>query len=148
MSRAISLVGLLLCATVLPSAAQREAPPRTFLVNVTPRPARFTGGPNDHLLTFSTKVEVPGANLVAGTYVFRSLGTSAVQVMTADPVRVITTFLALRDDGEGDTSRDRIKFQRMDDDGLRIVAWYPADAIGYEFLYTKPKRESVDRRER
>jgi hypothetical protein len=154
MLRAASLAGLIVFTVVPASAAQRETAPseipsRTFLVNVAQGPTRFTGGPNERYLTFNMPVEVPGARLVAGTYLFRLVGTSVLQVMSADRSRVYTAFITIRADGDGDMSRERIKFQQFDEDRpLRIVAWYPAESHGYEFLYTKSKGESVDRRER
>src|SRR5262249_47374246 len=95
-------------------------------------------------------VEVPGANLVPGTYLFRLVARTVIQVMSADRSRVYTSFFTLRADGEGDSGgRERIKFQRFEDDGpLRLVAGYPADSPGFEFQYAKSKRGPVDRRER
>jgi hypothetical protein len=140
-----ALAGFALSQSV---AAQRSAiapAPDTFIVNVTQTPARLGGGPNDHFLTFNQRVEVPGATLVAGTYLFRLTAPTVVQVLTADRSRVYTMFMTLRADGDGDTSRERMKIQEMDDGTLRILGWYPADATGYEFLYGKPRRESIER---
>jgi hypothetical protein len=145
----VVLLGCLALSFVSPASAQREIPSRTFVVNVLEAPPRFGGGPNERYLTFHRSIEVPGARLVAGTYVFRVMGTSALQVLSENRQHVYTTFLTLRGDGGGDATRDQMKFQQFDEEGpLRILAWYPADSVGFEFLYPKPKRESVDRRER
>jgi hypothetical protein len=118
----------------------------TFLVNVTQGPPRLGGGPTDHFLTFPRRVEVPGASLAPGTYVFRLVAPSLVQVLSDDRQRVYSMFMTLRADGPGDTSRERMKFQQVDDDGtLRILGWYPPDATGYEFLYAKTKRKPIER---
>ncbi len=114
-------------------------------MNVTQGPPRMGGGPTDHFLTFRQRIEVPGAILSAGTYLFRLRTPTVVQVLSADQSKVYTMFMTLRADGEGDTGRERIKFQHVGDDTLRIVGWYPPDAIGYEFLYPKPRRESIER---
>ena len=89
MLRAVLLAGSIVFAFVAPAAAQREIAPgeipsRTFFVNVGQGPPRAGGGPNDRYLTFSMPVEVPGARLVAGTYLFRLVGTSVLQVLSAD----------------------------------------------------------------
>src|SRR5262245_16778109 len=115
MLRTMSLIGLMACSLAAPAAAQRETrpreiAPREFLVNVTQAPSRF-GAPGDHFLTFPTRVEVPGASLVAGTYLFRSVGPAVLRVMSPDGSQVYAMFLTLRTDGDGDTRRERIKFQ-------------------------------------
>jgi hypothetical protein len=154
MLRVVLLGGSIAFAFVAPAAAQRgiatgEIPSQIFLVDVAQGPPRFSGGPNDRYLTFAMPVEVPGARLVAGTYIFRLVGASLLQVMSPDRTRVYTAFFTLRTDGDGDTGRERIKFQKLDEDRpLRIVAWYPVESPGYEFMYTQSKRESIDRRER
>jgi len=153
MLRAVSLLGLIVWALAPPVAAQREIaaqeiPSRTFLVNVAPAPPRFAGGPGERFFTFATAVEVPGASLVPGTYLFKLVATSVLQVMSADRSKAYAAFFTIRTDGDGVTSRERFKFQDFDDGRpLRIVAWYPADSPGYEFQYPKSKR-TVDRRER
>jgi hypothetical protein len=144
--RVLPLVGLVCTVLAQPAAAQHElVQSRTFLVNVTQGPLRPGLRPGEHLLTFGQAVEIPGASLLAGTYLFRLMAPSVLQVLNADRSRVITAFMAIPAEGEGDTRRDRIKCQEMSDGSLRILGWYLADAIGYEFLYPKPKRESIER---
>ena len=144
--RLLPLVSLVCCVSSQPAAAQYEmVGSRTLLVNVTQGPLRLGLRPGEHLLTFGQPVEIPGASLLAGTYLFRLMAPSILQVVSADRSKVITTFMTIPAEGEGDTRRERIKLQEMNDGSLRIVGWYLPDAIGHEFLYPKPKRELIER---
>ena len=141
-------VSLITAASTQFASAQSSelSPVDTFLVNVTQGPPRMGGGPTDHYLTFPRRVEVPGATLVPGTYVFRLMTPTIVQVLSDDRQRVYTMFMTNRADGGGDTSRERMKFQQIgDDETLRIVGWYPPDATGYEFIYPRSKRKPIER---
>jgi hypothetical protein len=42
------------------------------------------GAPDDHVVTFSAPINLPDATLPAGTYVFRLVAASVVQVSSAD----------------------------------------------------------------
>jgi hypothetical protein len=144
--RLLPLVGLVCCVSSQPAAAQSEmVGSRTLLVNVTQGPLRVGLRPGEHLLTFGQPVEIPGARLLAGTYLFRLMAPSILQVVSGDGSKVIRTFMTIPAEGEGDTRRERIKLQELSDGSLRIVGWYLPDAIGHEFLYPKPKRESIER---
>jgi hypothetical protein len=127
------------------AAAQPDMGARTFLVNVTQGELRRGIGPGEHVLTFSQPVEVPGARLFQGTYLFRFMAPTVLQVLTGDRSRVLTAFMTIRAEGDGDTRRERIKFQETSNGSLRIVGWYLPDGIGYEFLYAKQKPESIER---
>jgi len=152
MLRVVLLSGLCGVLFVAPALAQREIgsrelTPQIFLVNVNQVAMQASLGPDEHLLTFHNPIEVPGATLVAGTYLFRRVGPSVLQIVAPDRSHVYTAFMTLRADGDGDTTKERIKLQQFGEDGpLRILAWYPAYSVGYEFIYPKPKRQSVDRR--
>ena len=136
----LAIVGLSQGAT-----AQTE----TFLVYVAPtlkHPAMLSA--SEHVLSFSTPVEIPRAYLPAGPYIFRFLGPSIVQVQSVTRSKVYATFFTIPTSGLGDTSRERIKFE-LTGEGRppRIAAWYLPWSTGHEFLYPKPKRGSREREE-
>jgi hypothetical protein len=150
--RVLLFVSLVSVALVHTAAAQSSelSNAETFLVNVMQGPPRMGGGPTDHYLTFPRRVEVPGAVLGPGTYLFRLMTPSVVQVMSDDRQKVYTMFMTMRADGPGDISRERMMFQHVgDEDGtLRILGWYPRDVTGYEFIYPRPKRKAPVERPR
>src|SRR5262245_46231492 len=52
------------------------------------------GGKNDHYLTFSSPVSLPGVTLGPGTYIFRRPATDILQVLRAEgrqPLVMVTT---------------------------------------------------------
>ena len=138
--------GLALFGSARPVVAEPEPPPGSFLVYVTQASQSVNLSPSEHLLIFPIGVQIPGAHLQPGPYIFRLVAPSVVQVMSATRSMVYATFFALNDSGDGDTSRERIKFgQNPEDDLPRIVGWYLPGGTGYEFVYPKPKRKPVER---
>ena len=151
----MKLMGVLLVITVAlvglsrAAAAQIETSTRTLLVYVSHTLKHPGLSPGEHVLSFSTPVEIPGARLPAGPYIFRLLGERIVQVQSVTRSKVYATFFTIPSDGTGDESRERIKFALTGEDGLpRIVAWYRPWSTGHEFLYPKPKRKPAEREER
>jgi hypothetical protein len=129
-----------------PVVAQPEAPPGSFLVYVTQASQSVNLAPSEHLLIFPIAVQIPGASLPPGPYIFRLLTPSFVQVMSATRSKVYATFFALNASGDGDISRERIKFaQNPEDDLPRIVGWYLPGRTGFEFVYPRPKRKPAER---
>jgi len=146
--RTFIFIGLVSVALSHRAAAQSSEISRveTFLVNGSQAPPRYGGGPTDHFLTFPRRVEVPGASLAPGTYVFRLMTPTVVQVLSDDRQKVYTMFMTQRAEGPGDASRERMKFQQVgDDDTLRILGWYPPDGLGYEFIYARNMRKPIER---
>jgi len=138
--------GLAFFGSTRPVVAQPEPPPGAFLVYVTQASQSVNLSPSEHLLIFPIAVQIPGAHLQPGPYIFRLVAPSVVQVMSATRSMVYATFFALNDSGDGDTSRERIKFgQNPEDDLPRIVGWYLPGGTGYEFVYPKPKRKPAER---
>lgn len=134
-----------------PVLAQGEFEPREFTVDVHPN-LKFPGlSASERVLMFDRPVQIPGARLSAGPYIFRMIAPSLLQVADTSRQKIYATFFVIptyRRDGT-DNGLDRIKFQDSgEDESLRIVAWYTADGNGYEFPYQKPKRKPLDRRER
>jgi hypothetical protein len=102
---------------------------------------------NEHLLIFDRPVQIPGAKLSAGAYIFNFVMPSLIRVSDDTRARVYSTFFVIPvyrpadDDG-----RERMKFQQAGDESPRIMEWHIPGRTGYEFRYEKPKRSSVDRR--
>ena len=148
-ARILIIGGLAIFGSTRPVAAEAEPPPGAFLVYVTQASYSVNLGPSEHLLIFPMAVQIPGVSLAAGSYIFRLLTPSLVQVMSATRSKVYATFFALNDSGDGDTGRERIKFAQYPEDDLpRIVGWYLSGGTGYEFVYPKPKRPPERARER
>jgi hypothetical protein len=134
-----------------PVLAQDEFESREFLVDVHPN-LRIPGlSAGERVLMFDRPVQIPGARLSAGPYIFRMVSPGLLQVADTSRQKIYATFFVIptyRND-RNDSGLDRIKFQNTgEDESLRIVAWYTPDGNGYEFPYQKPKRKSLDRRER
>jgi hypothetical protein len=103
---------------------------------------------SEHLLIFSNTVQVPGATLHAGAYIFKFVPPSFMQVLDASRAKVYTMFGVIpvynRFDDDG---RERIRFQHVgNEETPRIVAWHIPGRTGFEFPYRKSKQQSEDRR--
>jgi LPXTG-motif cell wall-anchored protein len=96
-------------------------------------------------LTFNEPVQVPGATLPAGTYVFKLADSEGdrtiVQVFNADQTKLITTILAIPDYRMKTPSKTIISFdERPSGQPEALRAWfYPGDNSGVEFVYPKQK---------
>jgi hypothetical protein len=131
-----------------------------LLTALYPRAARADDFNDRTIISFSNPVQVPGAILPAGTYVFKVLETSAdrivVQVSDEREKHVFATLIAVenhhmseqarRDDplapSEGKT---RITFyESTPGQPEAIKAWfYPSDTIGREFVYSKAEMAHI-----
>jgi hypothetical protein len=146
---AVLVVALAIAGLTQDATAQTETSSQTFLVYVAPTLKGSSLSPGEHVLSFSMPVEIPGARLPAGPYIFRLMGERIVQVQSVTRSRVYATFFTIPSYGTGDESRERIKFELTGEDGLpRIVAWYLPWSTGHQFLYPKPKRKPVEREDR
>jgi hypothetical protein len=103
---------------------------------------------SEHLLIFNKTVQVPGATLHAGAYIFRFVPPSFMQVMDASRAKVYTMFGVIPVYNKfDDDGRERMKFQQVaNEETPRIVAWYIPGRTGFEFPYRKTKPQSEDRR--
>ena len=145
----IGVVAVVLSPGLL--AAQAEWEPREFMVDVAPT-LKFPGlSAGERVLMFDRPVQIPGARLSAGPYIFRMVSPGLLQVADTTRAKIYATFFVIpiyRRDGR-DNGLDQIKFQETgDDESLRIVALYTSDGAGYEFPYKKEKRRPERRIER
>jgi hypothetical protein len=100
------------------------------------------------VITFSEPFEVPGVDpqiLPAGTYVFKVLESfgdrNIVQVFSADETHLFTTILAINNYRLKPTEKTVMTFkERGEGQPEAIKAWfYPANAFGQEFVYSKKR---------
>jgi hypothetical protein len=149
LNRAVLAIALVYVGFSRGATAQTDMSSRTLLVYVAQTLKGSALSPGEHVLSFNIPVEIPGAQLPAGPYIFRLLGPRIVQVQSVTRSKVYATFFTIEASGTGDESRERIKFQFTSEDAPpRIVAWYLPWSTGHEFLYSKPKRKPVEPEER
>jgi len=95
------------------------------------------------ILTFSGAVQVPGATLPAGSYVFKLAdipgNRHVVQVFDKDEKKIYTTILAIPNDRLEPTDKPVVLFsERAAGVPQAVKVWYyPGDRIGDEFVYPK-----------
>jgi hypothetical protein len=95
------------------------------------------------ILTFSGPVQVPGATLPAGSYVFKLAdipgNRHVVQVFDKDERKIFTTILAIPNDRLEPTDKPIVLFsERASGTAQAVKVWYyPGDRIGDEFVYPK-----------
>jgi hypothetical protein len=128
-------VGVVLGALVLVGAAAGAKEPQ-FRDSITVQ-GMVSGSPNEHHLTFSGPIALPGVSLGAGTYIFRKPGTGILQVSSGDrkPYALLMTRPISR---TGPNNRYEIVLGPPVSDGSprRLVAWFVAgESTGQELMY-------------
>jgi hypothetical protein len=99
------------------------------------------------VIKVSEAVQIPGAVLVPGTYVFKLLESPAnrhiVQVTNEDETKVITTFIAIPNYRLAPTGETALSFWEVPKGfPAALRAWfYPGDNFGQEFAY--PAKEAA-----
>jgi hypothetical protein len=95
------------------------------------------------ILTFSGPVQIPGATLPTGTYVFKLAdipgNRHVVQVFDKDEKKLYTTMLAIPNERMEPTDKPVILFaERSVGTPQAVKVWfYPGERIGNEFVYPK-----------
>jgi hypothetical protein len=131
----IVTVSVAIAALAVFAATAVAQPPVEYKVTVTGGIAK--GSPSEHFLTFDTPVAIPDATLPAGTYVFQMLGSSVVQVSSADRSQQWGMFFTapVRRADAGDQYEVTL-LQTGDKSPRRITQWFlPNQSLGFEFLY-------------
>lgn len=99
------------------------------------------------ILTFSGPVQIPGATLAAGSYVFKLAdipgNRHVVQVFDKDEKRIYTTLLAVPNQRMEPSDKPIILFsERSTGSPQAVKVWYyPGETIGNEFVY--PKSQAI-----
>lgn len=100
-------------------------------------------------VTFSAPVEIPGAVLPAGTYVFRLLypntDQNIVQVYNKNRTHLLATVLTISDSIPKPPNDTVIKFgENSATSPPPIKAWfYPGDKTGREFVYPRERAAEI-----
>src|SRR5438309_7085472 len=95
------------------------------------------------ILTFSGAVQVPGATLPAGSYVFKLAdipgNRHVVQVFDKDEQKIYTTLLAVPNQRLDPSDKPVVLFaERAAGSPQAVKVWYyPGETIGNEFVYPK-----------
>ena len=95
------------------------------------------------ILTFSGPVQIPGATLPAGSYVFKLAdipgNRHVVQVFDKDEKKIYTTMLAIPNQRLDPSDKPVVLFsERASGSPQAIKVWYyPGETIGNEFVYPK-----------
>jgi hypothetical protein len=99
------------------------------------------------ILTFSGPVQIPGATLPAGSYVFKLAdipgNRHVVQVFDKDEKKIYTTLLAVPNQRLDPSDKPVVLFsERATGSPQAVKVWYyPGETIGNEFVY--PKSQAV-----
>ena len=129
----VALTVMIVFAT--PVKAQQER----FGVDVTVRShvGPVTGSSSDSFLSFSSPVGVPGVGLAAGTYIFRRITPSVMQVLSEDRSTVYAMFFVIPTSRAEVTDEYAVKLRRIRDDAPpRVTAVFPPAALtGYQPMY-------------
>jgi len=103
------------------------------------------------ILTFSGPVQIPGATLPAGTYVFKLADLQSnrhvVQVFDKDEKKIYGTILAIPDQKLDPSDKPVVMFaERPAGTPQAVKAWfYPGETIGNEFVYPKDQAVKIAR---
>ena len=101
------------------------------------------------ILTFSGPVQIPGATLPAGTYVFKLAdipgNRHVVQVFDKDEKKIYTTMLAVPNQRMEPSDKPIVLFsERASGSPQAVKVWYyPGETIGNEFVYPKSQAMKI-----
>ena len=101
------------------------------------------------ILTFSGPVQIPGATLPAGSYVFKLAdipgNRHVVQVFDKDEKKIFTTMLAVPNQRMEPSDKPIVLFsERASGSPQAVKVWYyPGDTIGNEFVYPKSQAMKI-----
>lgn len=103
-------------------------------------------------LTFSSAVELPGATLQPGTYLFKLADSPSnrhiVQVFSQDEKQVHATILAVPAERLEVSGETVVTFRETGEGATPAVQYwyYPGDRIGHEFVYPKDQAMRIAKR--
>jgi hypothetical protein len=103
-------------------------------------------------LTFSNTVELPGATLQPGTYLFKLADSQSnrhiVQVLSQDEKQIHATILAVPAERLEVTGENVVTFRESAEGATPAVQYwyYPGDRIGHEFVYPKDQAMKIAKR--
>jgi hypothetical protein len=101
------------------------------------------------IMTINESIQIPGATLTPGKYVFRLMDSPAnrhiVQVFNEDETQLITTILAIPNSRVRPTGETEFGFWEMPQGSPPALrSWfYPGDNFGQEFAYPKSEATKI-----
>src|SRR5260370_11054431 len=101
------------------------------------------------ILTFSGPVQIPGATLPAGSYVFKLAdipgNRHVVQVFDKDEKKIFTTLLAVPNQRLDPSDKPIVLFSERASGSPQAVkgGYYPGETIGNEFVYPESQAMRV-----
>jgi hypothetical protein len=96
-------------------------------------------------MRFNVPVQIPGAVLPAGTYLFQFITPSFIRVTSTDQRQVYATFTVLPVSSNATPPRrGQARFQnRGNAEPIRLLSWYlPWSATGIQPVYSKAERSA------
>jgi hypothetical protein len=133
----LSVVLMLFVGLATPANAQTQG----FEVNVTVTAPTgvVTGSPSDNFLSFSGPIGIPGVGLPPGTYIFRLIAPSVMQVVSENRSTAYATFFVLPAWRVEATDKYSVTLCRVRGDAPpRITTMFRPDSLtGYEVPYPK-----------
>lgn len=111
-----------------------------FNVEVIGRAPDISGSATDQFLAFSAPIQIPGVGLPPGTYVFRLVHPSVVQVTSADRRTVYTMFTVTPITRLLPTTHHEVLLERTNNDApMRLVGLFAPGAVtGYAPWFRPP----------
>ena len=142
--RLASLVALALFGSLQMVDAKPKDPSK-FYVTMTGHPGHVSGALTDQIMKFDKPVQIPGAVLPAGTYLFQFLTPSFIRVTSPDRRQVFTTFTTIPVSRTVPPYRGQVRFQTLGGaEPLRLLAWYlPGSSDGNQPIYPKPPKSAL-----
>lgn len=137
---ALAVVAAGVCAGLAQPAAAAQVQPLTkYYVSVDGSIAPVSlQGTFAATLTFDHDVQVPGAVLPAGTYLFTQTSPTTMLVTSEDRTKTYTSFDTIQATRLQSSTGAQLRFQRMPDGAPRLIALYPYGGTnGYSLVFKK-----------
>ena len=140
---AVCIVGLGAAVAQPAAAAQKDSSSAKSLVAVEGHMSPIGSG-LEATLTFSNDVQVPGATLPAGTYLFTLVDATTMRVVSPDGAKVWATFPIVQVTLDQTTAHGQLRFERLRDGTTRLLALYPKDSNnGYTLIFKKTHKSAA-----
>jgi hypothetical protein len=134
----LALIAAAICAAPVSAQTASKAASTKYYVDIDGHMAPVSGSSLEATLTFSHDVQVPGATLKAGSYLFTLISPTTMRITNEDRSKVYTTFATMPASRAVTTSHPQVRFERMPDGTTRLIGLYPDDASsGYAPIYRK-----------
>lgn len=140
---AFALFAAVLCAGAAHAAdTASKTPSAKYYVTVDGHIAPVNGNSLEATLTFSHDIQVPGATLPAGTYLFTLVSSNTMRITSEDRSKLYTTFSTTPVSRARRVNRAQLRFERMPDGSTRLIGLYPdGSSSGYAPMFRKSQKQ-------